>query len=368
MFDTLKHNYDDTNVPHAWPQSSPLSQHSIGQALRRTNLNPSLLHSNSSQIIHETLPELLPERSTALSNANGSEGNSAQSITRQQRSNLPEHKHRSNGSRGQRGPMDDMRQLVRKVHAVLPDITESFCKDLNYKAMHQIMDFFKDLSSMINGLPIPTWGVPEGQSGFLSRLLTLVCGKPVSEEDALLCFIYVNRHWEVNTQAATNLGLLPCNSWPVRPFLYQEGARQEDEDDGLQLNVAALRAGRNWEHDCRVTLDPIDIIETHEKGQNTTRDLHDHQKGALQCKKTRVAARVSATKRRRPAALATAQPQQLMNQALCSPMPSRTCGDNDTSSQGAWINLETISMMSLEEINSYMLIFVKELQGRGVIV
>ncbi len=105
----------------------------------------------------------------------------------------PEH---GNSRAQRRGPMDEMRQLLRVMTALMPKI-KHFVANIGYASVHKVSEdnihFVLDcvlgiqslgaLSVSVTGAPRPVWGLPQGWSDFIAELCTWATGKEITAED-----------------------------------------------------------------------------------------------------------------------------------------------------------------------------------------
>ncbi|KAK9846401.1 hypothetical protein WJX81_003049 [Elliptochloris bilobata] len=116
-----------------------------------------------------------------------------------------------------RGPMDEMRQLVRILVKVIPHSVGlvSLMEEGgggNRISEEQIKLY---LSSTLGDAPRPEWGVPGGWGTYLSELFTWASGRVITKEEAMRCAKREpGRSWEAIESELTKLGLMTAN-WPL---------------------------------------------------------------------------------------------------------------------------------------------------------
>jgi hypothetical protein len=142
----------------------------------------------------------------------------------------PEHK----DSRAiRRGPMDEMRQLLRILvklfpqaplsHTTAPDTEGGASGGGNRLSERQIRDFLEFLGDA----PEPEWGLPEGWGTYISELFSWAVGKRISREQAAGCARRKQgKSWEVIPHELAKLGIY-CWAWPVPLTL--EGIKEANE-------------------------------------------------------------------------------------------------------------------------------------------
>jgi hypothetical protein len=115
-----------------------------------------------------------------------------------------------------RGPMDEMRQLVRILKATFPQ-SQSAGRAVDCNSMNKA-DIIEYLLKLLgNDAPTPEWGLPDGWIAYLSQLLTWGSGKEVPRED-ISNMLQHNRgsSWQVVPEVANESGLM-LDQWPM-PF------------------------------------------------------------------------------------------------------------------------------------------------------
>eukprot|EP00891_Asterochloris_glomerata_P000504 jgi/Astpho2/504/fgenesh1_pg.00011_%23_75_t len=120
-----------------------------------------------------------------------------------------------------RGPMDEMRQLVRilvKILVLVIPHSVTFIGGAdeggggNRISEEQIKNY---LDSILGEAPRPDWGVPQGWGAYISELFTWVLGRTITTEQAMNCAKREpGRSWESIDSELKKLGLFP-NSWPL---------------------------------------------------------------------------------------------------------------------------------------------------------
>ncbi|RMZ57724.1 hypothetical protein APUTEX25_000567, partial [Auxenochlorella protothecoides] len=134
------------------------------------------------------------------------------------------------GKPTRRGPMDEMRQLVRILVKLLPQsVGHIGASDEagggNRISEEQIKHY---LDATLGAAPRPTWGVPTGWYGYVATLLSWAAGRPVSEEAARrVAKREPGRSWEAIEPELHALGVHP-NAWPLPLSL--EGVQAAEAD------------------------------------------------------------------------------------------------------------------------------------------
>ncbi|KAK2079148.1 hypothetical protein QBZ16_002839 [Prototheca wickerhamii] len=129
-----------------------------------------------------------------------------------------------------RGPMDEMRQLVRILLKLLPHSVGHIgggeeAGGGNRISEEQIKTY---LDATLGEAPRPTWGVPGGWHSYVAVLLSWATGKAVSEEAAKrVAKREPGRSWEALESELAALGAHP-NCWPLPLTL--EGVRAAEAD------------------------------------------------------------------------------------------------------------------------------------------
>ncbi|GIL45763.1 hypothetical protein Vafri_2917 [Volvox africanus] len=133
-----------------------------------------------------------------------------------------EHKH---SKAARRGPMDEMRQLVRILVKLMPDssrfltipdeggggnrVKEEHIKDYLNKVLGRNQDLREDAP------PYPDWGLVNGWAAYLSELFTWARGATITPEQALRCARRLpGRSWETLNDELEKLRLCP-QAWPL---------------------------------------------------------------------------------------------------------------------------------------------------------
>lgn len=131
---------------------------------------------------------------------------------------LQQHLPREKGSKPtRRGPMDEMRQLVRILVKILPQSIGFIGSGEEAGGGNRISEeqikFY--LEKTLGQAPRPTWGVPGGWQQYVSQLFGWALGRPVSEDEAKRCAKREpGRSWEALEVEMNALGVHP-NSWPL---------------------------------------------------------------------------------------------------------------------------------------------------------
>ncbi|KXZ47052.1 hypothetical protein GPECTOR_38g289 [Gonium pectorale] len=134
----------------------------------------------------------------------------------------PEHK---NSKATRRGPMDEMRQLVRILVKLMPEssrfltvpdeggggnrVKEEHIKDYLNKVLGRSHDASDETP------PYPEWGLSSGWAAYLSQLFTWAKGSTVTSDQALRCARRLpGRSWETLSEELEKLRLCP-GAWPL---------------------------------------------------------------------------------------------------------------------------------------------------------
>ncbi|CAL8461761.1 g1292 [Coccomyxa elongata] len=134
----------------------------------------------------------------------------------------------SKGTR--RGPMDEMRQLVRILVKIIPHSVGFLASPEEGGGGNRISEerikFFLD--STLGEAPRPTWGVPGGWGEYLSELFSWVLERAVTKEQAMRCAKREpGRSWEAIGSELRRLGI-HSSTWPLP--LTREGLRKAATD------------------------------------------------------------------------------------------------------------------------------------------
>ncbi|GAX83701.1 hypothetical protein CEUSTIGMA_g11126.t1 [Chlamydomonas eustigma] len=133
-----------------------------------------------------------------------------------QHHSLQKEEHR-NSRAHRRGPMDEMRQLVRILVKLMPQSAPLLTSTDdggggNRVSEEQIKIYLKNL---LGDAPAPTWGIPDGWGDYLAQLFTWASGRFISKEDAMQCARRLpGRSWETVESELAKLGLYP-NHWVI---------------------------------------------------------------------------------------------------------------------------------------------------------
>ncbi|GAB4818490.1 hypothetical protein N2152v2_005536 [Parachlorella kessleri] len=116
-----------------------------------------------------------------------------------------------------RGPMDEMRQLVRILVKILPQSIGYIGSGEEAGGGNRISEeqikFY--LEKTLGAAPRPTWGVPGGWNQYLATLFTWATGRTITEEDARRCAKREpGRSWEALEAEMAALGVHP-SAWPL---------------------------------------------------------------------------------------------------------------------------------------------------------
>ncbi|EFJ52340.1 hypothetical protein VOLCADRAFT_86669 [Volvox carteri f. nagariensis] len=135
------------------------------------------------------------------------------------------HGEHKNSKASRRGPMDEMRQLVRILVKLMPEssrfltvpdeggggnrVKEEHIKDYLNKVLGRSQDLRDD------GPPYPDWGLVNGWAAYLSELFTWARGAPITPDQALRCARRLpGRSWETLNDELEKLRLCP-QAWPL---------------------------------------------------------------------------------------------------------------------------------------------------------
>ena len=119
----------------------------------------------------------------------------------------PEHE---NSRATRRGPMDEMRQLVRILVKLLPRSAHNMpCNETagggNRMSEEQIKEYLRN--TLGSECPQPKWGLPNGWGMYLAELFTWAVGRDVSHKDAMdVAMRLPGRSWEVVEEEIIKLG------------------------------------------------------------------------------------------------------------------------------------------------------------------
>eukprot|EP00955_Chlamydomonas_euryale_P105919 365668-Chlamydomonas_euryale.AAC.6 len=128
-----------------------------------------------------------------------------------QHPSLQKMEHR-NSRATRRGPMDEMRQMVRILVKLMPASSGILSNadeggGGNRVSEGQIKEY---MTRVLGDAPKPTWGMPSGWGAYLSELFTWALGRPVSKEAAMMCARrQPGRSWESVPAELVALGLYP---------------------------------------------------------------------------------------------------------------------------------------------------------------
>ncbi|KAK9820348.1 hypothetical protein WJX72_009310 [[Myrmecia] bisecta] len=144
-----------------------------------------------------------------------------------------------------RGPMDEMRQLVRILVKIIPHsvgfiATSDEGGGGNRISEEQIKHY---LDYTLGEAPRPAWGVPGGWGEYMSGLFTWATGKEITKDQAMRCAKREpGRSWEAIESELNKLGIFPA-TWPLP--LSKEGLGQAAECPVPQPvpNAGSKRAG-----------------------------------------------------------------------------------------------------------------------------
>eukprot|EP00884_Botryococcus_braunii_P013755 jgi/Botrbrau1/22380/Bobra.0002s0057.1 len=116
-----------------------------------------------------------------------------------------------------RGPMDEMRQLVRILVKIIPHSVKYIAVadeggGGNRISEEQIKSY---LDNTMGEAPRPPWGVPEGWGKYLADVFSWATGRPVSAQQAKQCAKREpGRSWEAIESELHKLGVYPA-TWPL---------------------------------------------------------------------------------------------------------------------------------------------------------
>lgn len=142
-----------------------------------------------------------------------------------------------------RGPMDEMRQLVRILLKLLPHSIGQIgigeeAGGGNRISEEQIKGY---LDTTLGEAPRPMWGVPGGWNSYVATLISWATGRAVTDEEAKrVAKREPGRSWEALEPELAALGVHP-NCWPLPLTL--EGVRTAEENP-VPLPVPQLPAPR----------------------------------------------------------------------------------------------------------------------------
>lgn len=121
------------------------------------------------------------------------------------------------GKPTRRGPMDEMRQLVRILVKLLPQSIGHIGANEeagggNRISEEQIKNY---LEKTLGDAPRPNWGVPNGWYSYVAELFSWAMGRPVDEESTKKCAKREpGRSWEALDSELANIGVHP-HAWPL---------------------------------------------------------------------------------------------------------------------------------------------------------
>jgi len=143
----------------------------------------------------------------------------------------------------QRGPMDEMRQLVRILIKIFPQTYETLAVVQHGHANSRSSE--EDIKDYLHGVlgeaPRPEWGLPDGWGSYLAALFTWAKGTPVTREEAMACADRKpGRRWEVIDAELQKLAVFP-SAWPL-PFTLPS-VQEAIAHEASQTGGAALEAG-----------------------------------------------------------------------------------------------------------------------------
>ncbi|KAK9909115.1 hypothetical protein WJX75_007371 [Coccomyxa subellipsoidea] len=129
-----------------------------------------------------------------------------------------------------RGPMDEMRQLVRILVKIIPHSVGFLSSAEEGGGGNRISEerikYFLD--STLGDAPRPTWGVPQGWGVYLSELFTWIMERPITKDQAMRCAKREpGRSWEAIGSELRRLGI-HSSVWPLP--LTREGLRKAAKD------------------------------------------------------------------------------------------------------------------------------------------
>ncbi|GBF98472.1 hypothetical protein Rsub_11682 [Raphidocelis subcapitata] len=193
-----------------------------------------------------------------------------------------EHRH-SRATR--RGPMDEMRQLMRILTKLLTadnGVRQVLVEDQgggNRVSEDQIKEY---LRYNLGEAPQPEWGLPDGWGSYLSELFTWATGRLISKDEAMACARrQPGRSWEAVQEKLYEIGV-HCWNWPVpltldgcrnaaktappatpaqqlTKELLAGGARRAAPGAGSPLGVGSPGAGAGDAKRARVAVDPSEV-------------------------------------------------------------------------------------------------------------
>ena len=143
----------------------------------------------------------------------------------------------------QRGPMDEMRQLVRILIKIFPQTYETLAvvqhgHPNSRSSEEDIKDY---LHGVLGEAPRPEWGLPDGWGSYLAALFTWAKGTPVTREEAMACADRKpGRRWEVIDAELQKLAVFP-SAWPL-PFTLPV-VKEAIDREASQTGRAALGTG-----------------------------------------------------------------------------------------------------------------------------
>lgn len=167
----------------------------------------------------------------------------------------PKHKtllkdeHRFSNAR-RRGPMDEMRQLLRILVKLVPESSlyapgggasaDDVGGGSNRVSEDQIKAFFRAI--LAPEAPQPVWGLPDGWGSYVAELVTWLTGREITRHEAMqLAQRPPGRSWQVVDEELERLGLFPA-SWPVPLERERVMAAQATAADALKAQRIALGA------------------------------------------------------------------------------------------------------------------------------
>ncbi|KAF5843285.1 hypothetical protein DUNSADRAFT_87 [Dunaliella salina] len=220
-------------IAHSFPQMPPqtlggphvLPQHVLPQPL------PFYPPPQAPQQQHQQAP---PATSSAQKASNRSSSEEAQPKSKNWlHPSIQKLEHK--GSRAsRRGPMDEMRQLVRILVKFIPKSAEILNTSLdngggNRVSEEQIKNYLR--KTLGEEAPQPEWGLPEGWGQYLSELLCWALDRPITREQAMGCARrQQGRSWEIVESAVRDLDIYSY-AWPVPLTL--AGIRAAQADPGM---------------------------------------------------------------------------------------------------------------------------------------
>eukprot|EP00775_Hariotina_reticulata_P001815 gene1815-2149_t len=141
-----------------------------------------------------------------------------------------------------RGPMDDMRQLLRITLKLFP-ASSQILKDVQRRRraflgvteanVQDIQEFFERLLS--HEAPRPEWGVPQGYAVYLAGLISWVTDRPLAADQIERCLCRQGGAWKVINHELLALGL-DTFCWPL-PLDKQPGASHQLHCGGYPADV-----------------------------------------------------------------------------------------------------------------------------------